>query len=280
MLLESAFFKLPELMLSNMQNRGRVEAMVVHYLATGLQMELNCRSVPFSYNHITVEKPYPVQNDEGSVLRADLLFDASGTVPNTCRLDQYGFKEKQWIEAKTFFSKGNKPNPPKTQNLGKIIKDFLRLCLLPEELQGNIRQNERYVLLVFDAHPSKYLAYSSREWARKMIEEETSKIVIDLKKEPKSLVKSVANLNELDALVEISFRKHFFKPIKEMPLPIYWGYLYRIEKFKIIINSTEISSSGEIAEHWPAEKIKKLQMVRQNYIDILKDNDDTTMPSS
>ena len=280
MLLEGAFFKLPELILSNMQNRGKVEAMVVHYLATGLQMELNSRSVPFSYNHITVEKPYPVQGSSGSVLRADLLFDASGTIPSTCRLDQYGFKEKQWIEAKTFFTKGKKPNPPKTQNLGKILKDFLRLCLLPEELQGSIRQNERYVLLMFDAHPSKYLAYSKREWARTMFEEDLANFLIDFKKEPKSLVKAAANLDQLDAIMELSFKKNSFQPLLETPLPIFWGYLFRIQKFKIVINGTEISSNGEPDEKWPAEKINQLRTVRKTYIDILKDNEDTTTPFS
>ncbi len=179
MLIESAFLKLPELMLSSYTHEGNVEAMVVNHLATGLQMELNSRSVPFAYNHITVEKPYPKQSRTGTVFRADLLFESGGSVPNVCRLDKYGFKEKQWLEAKSFFSKGNS-SPPKTQNIGRVIKDIIRLCLLPEELQGSIRQNGRYVLLVFDNHPDKYLAYSDRGWLKEIFEERSPRISIDL----------------------------------------------------------------------------------------------------
>ena len=65
MLMESAFLKIPELMVSNL-NSGNVEALVVQYLANSLQMELNCRSVPFAYNHVTVESPYPKQDKTGA----------------------------------------------------------------------------------------------------------------------------------------------------------------------------------------------------------------------
>ncbi len=163
MLIENAFLKLPELMLSSYTHRGNVEAIVVHHLATGLQMELNSRTVPFAYNHITVEKPYPKQSRAGTVFRADMLFESGGSVPSVARLDQYGFKDKQWLEVKSFFSKG-RTSPATTQNIGRVVKDAIRLCLLPQELQGCIRQNGRYILLVFDNRPAKYLAYSDRAW--------------------------------------------------------------------------------------------------------------------
>jgi hypothetical protein len=190
MLIESAFLKLPELMLSSYQHRGSVEAMVIQHLATGLQMELNCRSVPFAYNHITVETPYPNQNRKGTVFRADLLFEAIGSVPSVCRLDQYGFKEKQWLEAKSFFGRG-RSNPATTQNIGRIIKDIIRLCLFPEEHQGSIRQNGRYVLLVFDGPPENYLAYSDRAWLKSVFEDRSPNVKINLRTEKPSLVKAI-----------------------------------------------------------------------------------------
>jgi len=76
--------------------------------------------------------------------------------------------------------------------------------------------------------------------------------------------------------MELSFKKISFQPLLETPFPISWGYLFRIEKFKIVINGTDISSNGELAEKWPAEKINQLRTVRKTYIDILKDNEDTT----
>jgi len=256
-------------MLSSYQHKGNVEAMVVQHLATGIQMELNCRSVAFAYNHIAVEKPYPNQNQRGTVFRADLLFEATGSVPNSSRLAQYGFKEKQWLEAKTFFGR-TKSSPTTTQNIGRIVKDIVRLCLLPEELQGAIRQNGRYVLLVFDSQPKNYLAYSDRIWLKSMFEDKSPTLSIDLSREKKSLVKSVVNCDAIDAQIEVELSKHYFEPIIETPSPVYWGYLLRIDNFKISINEKHIASSLVGNQHWDRDKIKTLESVRGEFIKLLR----------
>lgn len=278
MLIESAFLKLPELMLSSYTHEGNVEAMVVHHLATGLQMELNSRSIPFAYNHITVEKPYPKQSRTGTVFRADLLFESGGSVPSICRLDQYGFKEKQWLEAKSFFSKG-KSSPATTQNIGRVIKDIIRLCLLPEELQGGIRQNGRYVLLVFDKHPSKYLAFSNRGWLNQMFEERAPSVSIDLNAEKPSLVSSIVGQQSVDARITLSLSVVHFEPSTESPGPVYWGYLLRIDTFSISINGKTIGSNGEPKEHRDSKKIDALDAVRTEFAALLKsDEGDITDP--
>lgn len=272
MLIESAFLKLPELMLSNYSHNGNVEAMVVHHLATGMQMELNSRSVPFAYSHITIEKPYPKQRRTGTVFRADLLFESVGTIPSVARLEQYGFKEKQWLEAKTFFSKGSS-SPATTQNVGRVVKDVIRLCLLPEELQGRISQNGRYVLLVFDKHPTKYLAYSGRDWLRKIFEERTPSVSIELNSEKPSLVSSIVGQNSINARVDLSLSVLHFEPSVEIPAPVYWGYLFRIDKFAISINDKSIQSDGEDKEHWDSTKVLELEAVRNEFTVLLKNEE-------
>ncbi len=280
MLIESAFLKLPELMLSSYQHEGSVEAMVVQHLATGLQMELNCRSVPFAYNHITVETPYPNQNHKGTVFRADLLFEAAGSVPSTSRLKQYGFKEKQWLEAKSFFGRG-KSSPATTQNIGRIIKDIVRLCLLPEELLGAIRQNGRYILLVFDSHPANYLAYSDRSWLKSMFEDMSPNLRIDLRAEKQSLVKAIVNSASIDAQIAVCLSKHYFEPTVQTPSPVYWGYLLRIDSFDVSINKKRIASSESIDERWDKDKIENLKSVRGEFTGLLKgDEGDITSASS
>ncbi len=268
MLLESAFYKLPELMMSSIQSQGRVEAMVVQYMANGLQMELACRSVPFAYNHVIVERPYPNQRGKGNSFRADLLFDANGTIPSSCWLHLYGFKDKQWLEAKTFFSKKS-ATPTKTQNLGKIVKDIIRLCLLPEELQGRSRQNGRYILLVFDRHPFKYLAYSKRKWVKTFIEDESGRVKIDLSLEPKSFIKSIVNSDQLSSTLTISFKRFKFEPCQNESSTVYWGYLYRIEAWSITLEGKEVCSTGEVDERWDAEKISELKEVRTIFLSLL-----------
>jgi len=269
MLIEGAFLKLPELMLSSHSYSGNVEAMVVHYLSTGLQMELNSRSVPFPYNHITVEMPYPKQNKTGTVLRADLLFEAKGTVPSISRLEQYGYREMQWLEAKSYFSKG-KSRSSKTQNVGRLVKDIMRLCLLPEEYQGAIRQNGRYVLLVFDSEPSNYLAFSGRDWLPKIFEERTPKINIDLNSEKSSLISSIIKQRPLSAELNLTLSVTHFKPSSDIPSPVYWGYLMRIDKFSISLNGKMVQSNGDTHERWSKDKIMALEEVRSEFLMLLK----------
>jgi hypothetical protein len=280
MLIESAFLKLPELMLSSYTHKGNVEAMVVHHLVTGLQMELNSRSVPFAYNHIMVEMPYPKQSRAGTVFRADLLFESGGSVPSVARLEQYGFKEKQWLEAKSFFSKGSS-SPAKTQNIGRVVKDLVRLCLLPEELRGRIRQNGRYVLLVFDKHPAMYLAYSGRAWLEQIFKERTPSISIDLSKEKRSLISAIVAQGSVNARVDLSLSVLHFEPSTDTPAPVYWGYLLRIDKFSVWINDKSIQSDGESKEHWDNDKVSALEAVRNEFAALLKsDEGDITSASS
>lgn len=267
MLMENAFLKIPELMVSNL-NSSDVEALVVQYLANGLQMELNCRSVPFAYNYVIVEEPYPDQDKTGATLRADLLFkDLQGVMPNNYRLDQYGYKTLQWVEVKSFFSR-NRATPATTRNIGRIIKDILRLCLLPEELQGRHRQNGRYVLLIFDKHPSKYLAYSDRGWLKVIFEDITPSLTIDLSKEKRSLVKGIVNASSIDAQIEITLSKHYFEPIAE-DSSAYWGYLLRIDEFSISINGKHVELKKDI-DMWDKEQVEALQSVRTEFIGLLK----------
>ncbi|KOO59248.1 hypothetical protein WH43_04540 [Rheinheimera sp. KL1] len=274
MLIESAFLKLPELMLSSYTHGGNVEAMVVNYLATGLQMELNSRSVPFAYNHITVEKPYPNQSRTGSVFRADLFFDSRGSLPGLARLTQYGFKEMQWLEAKSFFSKGS--SSPTTQNVGRIIKDLIRLCILPEELPGYIRQNGRYALMVFDQHPSKYLAYKDRSWLEQIFEERTPSIHIDLTSEQKSLIRSVVGRDMINAKLDLKLSVLHFEPSAFIPKPVYWGYLLRIDEFSISINDSVIESRCESNDYWNKEKIAELASVKSEFVSLLKRDEGAT----
>jgi hypothetical protein len=272
MLIENAFLKLPELILSNHQHKGNVEAMIVNHLATGIQMELNCRSVPFSYNHITVEKPYPNQSRKGTVFRTDLHFDSNGSVPSNSCLEYYGFKKNQWLEAKSFFGSG-KTKPAKTQNVGRIVKDILRLCLFPEECQGTHRDNARYILLLFDQHPSFYLAFSSRPWLKRIFEDITPDLSINLQKEPKSLIKSIVNCNSINAQIGIKFTKHYFEPLSQVSIPVYWGYLLRIDKFDISINEKSICSSEDIREYLSSGKLAELKSVKDEFTGLLLANE-------
>ena len=269
MFIESAFLKLPELMLSNADSAGRVEAMVVQKMVTALQMELNSRSIPFSYSRVVVEKPYQQRTKSGTLYRADLLFDAQGCVPGTSRLYEYGFREKHWLEAKSFFSRG-KVAAAKTQNVGRIVKDMIRLCLLPEELQGKIRQNSRYLLLIFDKNPSKYLTLKSRAWLNNLFEQPSPKIIIDLCEEKQSLLKPITRGSSINATIELNCSKLQFEPEPNARPPIYWGYLLRIDSFSLQINGISCHCVGGIGEYWGSKTIQNYVAAKEEFINLLK----------
>ena len=96
MILEGAFYKLPEILLVYTSSRSQYEATLANHLAMALLLELNARNVQMPQSRIHIEQPYPVTKT-GAAYRADLYVDLS-EVSTSLRLPQYGFKDRNWIE--------------------------------------------------------------------------------------------------------------------------------------------------------------------------------------
>ncbi len=172
MIIEGAFLKLPELLVSNFDHGDTFEATVVHLLATAVHMELNSRNIPRPFEHVYMEKPYPAKGKGGRAIRADLFVNLNGAVVITDRMALYGTRGRNWVEAKAYVgSSRTSGTPATTMNAGKIIRDLLRLCLFPEELQGSIRQNGRYMVALFDGRPSEYMPLTDRPWLSSLFSE-------------------------------------------------------------------------------------------------------------
>jgi len=193
MIVESAFFKLPELLTRDYDLlRGTSEATVVHLLSVAILMELNARNVPRPFEHIEVEKPYPIpKRDGGMVIRADLFIDLAEAIPGVIDgpMALYGARAKNWVEAKAFVSSiKHGSTPDKTGNAGKIARDLLRLCLLPGESLAS-----RYLLIVFSSEPSESVALRTRDqqeriWLTHLLTEGyIDGVEFSLSDEPKSL---------------------------------------------------------------------------------------------
>ena len=58
MILESAFYKLPELLETSAARQQVREATVVHAMATAVLMELNARNIQHPTQHVVVEKRF------------------------------------------------------------------------------------------------------------------------------------------------------------------------------------------------------------------------------
>ena len=243
MIVENAFLKLPELLTSYLDHGDAFEATVVHLLATAIHMELNSRNIPRPFEHVYSEKPYPARGEDGKAIRVDLFVDLQGAVLITSRMALYGTREQNWIEAKAFLSSTRAASTPtKTVNAGKLLRDLLRLCLLPQELPGSARQNGRYMLIVSDKKTSDYFAMKDRKWLSDLFSEGVTDIEVDLSEEPNSLRGGVGPgfIQTHDLRLNLKLHNLAFEPSNENPPPVYWGYLLRISYFQIKVSDFDI----------------------------------------
>ena len=159
MIVESAFYKLPELLLHHSSPESQYEATIISNLAMALLLELNARNVPMPQSRIHVECSYSMQYLSATA-RGDLFVDLGELYPLGSRLTHYGVKEKNWLEAKFYGGIGRAAgSETKTSNPGTLVRDLLRLCLFVEELRTRSRDNGRYFLAVFNREPKAYLAF-------------------------------------------------------------------------------------------------------------------------
>jgi hypothetical protein len=257
MIVEASFLKLPELLMgASFDFHGSVEATVRHLFATAVMMELIGRGTPRPQEHVTAEKAYPAP-PPGTHAWADLLVNLQGAAGP--RMVQYGTRERNWIEIKTCLGGVDKING--TRRIGGIVKDLLRLCLFPEELQGAIRQNARFLLLVTDQPFETYLPrLDQRKWLGDLLMPGSRSIDIDLGAEVASIRSEVFALPGATLTARFGINVHTFKPIHTEGKPVFWGVLARVGSFEIG-TSTAIVSFDEL-RRWSESDNEQLIAVR------------------
>src|SRR5437667_10066952 len=134
MLIESAFFKLPELLLSNSDHGSEVESTIVHLFASALQMEMNARNIPRLFASGLTEKPYDGVASDQKMVRADLHVNLRSAIDFDSRILAYGVRLLNWVEAKAPLSTHR--YPAATVRLNSVAQDCLRHGLLPKQCQG------------------------------------------------------------------------------------------------------------------------------------------------
>jgi hypothetical protein len=256
-IVENAFLKLPELLVLRDYDRFREtsEATVTHLFASAVLMELDSRNVSRPFDLVHIEKPYPVPADISA--KADLFVDLARAVPKAYDgpLAHYGTRAHNWIEVKAFLSSvrgGSKP--PTTKNVGKILRDLLRLCLLPGQSLCS-----RYMLIVFSGQRSESLAMSRRDGKRRkwlddlLTEGYIDTLRIDLSEEPPHLRAAVGlGFKEAtDLQVGLKLRTMVFEPKgvgasrRDRTQPLFWGYLARIRWFDITVSGLSVRFGDE-----------------------------------
>jgi hypothetical protein len=273
MLIEAAFYKLPEVLTSRFDHADTYEGSLLSSFVACVMMELNARNIPNAYEHIHTEKPYPTSAPGERRWRADLLLKLEGAVDIDGRRQLYGMREQAWVELKGFFeSTRSQSTPPKTALTGLLLHDILRVCLLPEELPGRIRQNARYVLVVLANPPHQSLSFGgphrSRGWLESLFRDGHSTVDVDLRDEPESLRAAAGKgfSSSADLQVHLKVRTHVFEPQDTTPSPVFWGYLVHLNAFRVVTPVGTVDFDDRPGDEWPDARVDALRAVRAHVV--------------
>lgn len=289
MIVESAFFNLPELL---SQQRAEVvsEETVRHHFAVALQLELASRQIERPYEFVTTEHPFPIQDSSPYQRKADLRLRLRGVFGNPVenasqyRLKRYGVRDHIWIEVKALLGGSRTSAHPTTANAGHVLRDLIRLSLLPEEDIGDARDpvsgcttNGRYLLLVTDDMPNQFLALNrrsgTRRWLTDLVTEGESELAVDLENEPVSLRSGVGDGFE-NVNVKMSMHTHTrsFAPgwiHGQEREAYYWGNLIRIDSFEIEIDGLSVTYQDQPRAHWDTEKVDRYESLAKRTLRLM-----------
>lgn len=264
MIIEGAFFKLPELLIESRTPDQQYESTLVSHLAMAVLLEFGARSIQQPMNRVHIERPYPTPPGVKSLARADLFVHLDRLIPDLqlAEYARYGIKRSNWLEAKLFARIGARAGTEaKVSNAGSIALDLLRLCLyVPENTIGGSRDNNRYFLSVFDRHPAQYLAFTrrstsapKREWLEALMTPGDHRLTIKFHEEPKSFRSVCKSQGMLRAEpLSASFRVVTiqFGPLDPESRNSFCGYLSRIVGFDIQDGTSRLHHEDTVKETW------------------------------
>jgi hypothetical protein len=280
MIIEGAFFKLPELLIEGRASDEEYEHTLVSHLAMAVLLEFEARSIQQPLSRIHIERPYPAPPGVRAPARADLFVDLSGLIPDLYHAEygRYGIKRSNWIEAKLFGRIGSrKGTETKVSNAGLIALDLLRLCLyVPENTFGGPRDNNRYFLSVFDRTPTEYLAFArqseadpSREWLKALLSPGDNEVTIPFHQEPKSFrsaSKSVGMRNSEEMTATFRVVTVQFGPLDPNTRPSYCGFLSRIVGFDIRALGSSLSLEDTVKVTWDQAEDNLQRAIAQRFL--------------
>lgn len=235
MLIEQAFFNLPEIMVGHGYAEQEYEAGIVSAFSLALLQEFNGRNINNPISNIYAEKRYLNDKDKTKLkidctYRADLFVDLSKTNLANDKLYTYGFKQFNYIEAK-FFRTGQENS---TANVLAILLDLYRLTALtayPEihhyyDCKNKKTELGRYFLHVYLGRPEDYIG-SKFNWLKKIYKEGEGSIDICLSENS-----SAFDNFPQDIKIKIDFTNFIIK-VTDFTTTAYTFILTRINSFTL-----------------------------------------------
>lgn len=243
MIVESAFLKIPEILLTHESPDMLYEANITNMFTNAVILELNARNIDNPMRKIHMEKRY---NQEINA-RCDVYLDFSSFIDEK-DFTGYGVREKSWVEAKYFGNiNRNKGTQTKTENAASIIYDLYRLARYTEE-NGN-QDDAKYGINIFNEEPRKYLAFtrkdrSEREWVTALTTVGVHELYYDINNESnvhQEIFKDVTK--GLDVKIKMTVKNTVFEPVDCSGERVYfYGYLNQILDYEILVDGVPYSN--------------------------------------
>lgn len=283
MLIENAFHYLPEILCGSNYAIQEYEAGIVNAISLAVLQELNARNVPNPLASLTVEKLYskdgfdkPDASPGKRNLRADLFVDVTRNMIATEALSRFGWRHKNFLEAKFF-----RPDvSPSTNNAALLLGDFIRLCCLtppvvngwnaakvspcegPTANDGNYKDIcvGRYLLHVYQGNAEDLVGKTSRLWLRELRSPSGQTFKIRIGDDKATTFRESLSTDLADLTLEAGFTNRVIAQREAAQKTHYLCALTRIDWFKVSLNglSWEENAEREGKESAPGDW-KKLQ---------------------
>lgn len=254
MIIEQAFFALPEFLVGTGFAKYDSEGTLVMSYAMAVLQELNGRNVNNPIALINAEKTYP----NASARAADLHLDVARVGTHNPALAKFGFHVEGWLEAKFFRKNNGKPTVDLTKATYVLLRDLLRLAILPSQVVGQPLSSGRYLLHAYQGSYDDHLAMErnsgtgegrvARGWLASLHKPGTSTFQLgDLTAEPVEFDKQIGPLlRDLAASLTVTTFA-IASTTSEYQL-----YLTRLDAFSVERGASKIDASGSSSAEMPS----------------------------
>jgi len=237
MIIESAFYRLPELWMNARAPANERD------LVTNLKQLIEEHAKQGDIDLTTsFDYPYDINktNETGPKLSADLHTHWSHAGPSGSLSRQYVIQENVWLEAKYYrANKTHRLTLPRGKTK-EIKRDLIRLCTLVQEHRGSIRDSARYFCAVFYGTPDQAHEQTmqpceiTEPWLQQLLSPGlTQKVQV-----------IYSDLGGLTTCINLTLDKITYvfapPPKADQHSQCYWGYLIRICSFSA--NLTDAAS--------------------------------------
>jgi hypothetical protein len=160
----------------------------------------------------------------------------------------------------------------RSEDVGRIIRDILRICILPKELQGSLRKNARYLLIVMSSDPVPHWDGSGRQWVSQFTRPGDFTITIPMEELTSTAARAIGVLLKPSDLpsIRLKVRNLAFRPdLTDSGFSRYWGSLTRVLAFEIAWNGWRVSFEDRAGSVWMAKENEGLKAARRDLITML-----------